>query len=287
MFFLADANSSINEAEKELVRKELLEFFPFAPQPVRVQLEESLKEIVAHDFPAEWPHLVGTLQNWLGSGDQKAITSALRLTRIVVRKYEYRDDKDRIELNATVEALFPQLLATFNTLLENRDSDSLELAELLKLCCKIFYSSVYMEVPEMIIKDAGQYHGWMNGILVLAEMRAHMNGMPEDAKGRASWPWWKLKKWVYQICYRLFYRFNSTRVGSGNRSNDIEYGKKWCDDYSMKVLHAVLHELSAYSQGSYVTPRVANLLLQLLCDAIDRQFYWKQVQSYIQDVVKK
>jgi hypothetical protein len=207
------------------------------------------------------------------------------VVRIITRKYEYRDDKDRVELNATVEALFPSLLMTFGSLVESRGSESLELAELLKLCCKIFYSTTYMEVPPMLVQDDAQYHGWMNGIFVLAEMRAHVHGMPDEADARADWPWWKLKKWVYQIVYRMFVKYGVK--GVRGTVHDAAYGEKWSNDYSMKFLHAMLHELSAYSQGAYVSPRVANLLLQILEEGIGKQMYWKELQPHIQVIVQQ
>jgi len=281
----AEKEGMIHGEDKEVVKKELLGLFPHATHAIRVQLDECLKEMISQDFPERWPDVVHCVQMWLGSGDQKAITAALRVVRIITRKYEYRDDKDRIELNATVEALFPSLLATFGSLVESRGSESLELAELLKLCCKIFYSTTYMEVPPMLVQDDAQYHGWMNGIFILAEMRAHVHGMPDEADARADWPWWKLKKWVYQIVYRMFVKYGVKRVGG--TVHDVAYGEKWSNDYSMKFLHAMLHELSAYSQGAYVSPRVANLLLQILEEGIGRQVYWKELQPHIQIIIQQ
>ena len=55
----------------------------------------------------------------------------------------------------------------------------------------------------------------------------------------------------------------------------------------MKFLHAMLHELSAYSQGAYVSPRVANLLLQILEEGIGRQVYWKELQPHIQIIIQQ
>ena len=111
-----------------------------APQNVRVQLEEALKTIIAVDYPERWPDLVPALAGSLGSGDQTAISGALRTLRIIARKYEFRDESDRAPLVAVIEATFPSVLSVFQTLLAN-PSPSPDLADLLKLCCKIFWSS--------------------------------------------------------------------------------------------------------------------------------------------------
>ena len=278
---------SISAEDKGLVKQGIVEMFPHAPPSVRVQFEECLRVIITEDFPAQWPELGHQLLAWLSSGNQQAVTAALRITRIVARKYEYRDDDDRLELNAIVEAIFPQVLSTFLSLVESRGSDSVELAELLKLCCKIYYSTTYMDIPPMLVNDQSQYEGWMNGLLALAEMRPHEQGMPQDAEGRVSWPWWKMKKWVYNIAYRLFSKYGIARVGSTKQSADEVFGAKWNADYSMKFLHAVVHEMSIYGQGSYITPRVANSLLNFLEEAIRKQNYWKELEPHMMQIVEQ
>lgn len=276
----------IGAEDKQHVKNAMVEMFPYAPHEVRVQFQECLRVIITADFPARWPELVGQIMAWLSSGNQQAITAALRVLRIIARKYEYRDDSDRVELNALVEHVFPQLLATFVSLVESRGSESLELAELLKLCCKIYFSTTYMEVPPLLVHDTRQYEGWMNGFLALAEMRPHEQGMPQDASGRAEWPWWKMKKWLYNIACRMFTKYSVPRVGK-KQSDDDMFGQMWNRDYSMKFLHAVVHELSLYSQGRYITPRVANNLLNFLQEAIQKQVYWKELEPHIDQIVQQ
>lgn len=275
------------QEDKYLVKQGIVDVFPRAASAVRAQLEECLRGIIAEDVPTRWPELITQVMNWLAGGNQQEITAALRVMRIVAKKYEYRDDDDRVELEAIVDAVFPQLMATFLSLLESRASDSLDLAELLKLCCKVYYSTTYMGVPQLLMNDQAQYEGWMNGFLALAEMRPHVQGMPEDAEGRRTWPWWKMKKWLYNIAYRLFSKYGVARVGSATKSVDEAFGAKWNSDYSMKFLHAVVHELSFFSQGAYITPRVANILLNFLDEAIHRPVYWKEIEPHITQIVQQ
>lgn len=275
------------EQDKFVVRKGIVDVFPRVAPAVRLQLEECLRGIISEDVPGKWPDMITQIMGWLSSGDQQNITAALRVMRIVAKKYEYRDDHEREELHAIVDAVFPQLLSTFLSLVESRTSDSLELAELLKLCCKIYYSATYMGVSPLLVNEQSQYDGWMNGFLALAEMRPHVQGMPQDAEGRRMWPWWKLKKWVYNIAYRLFSKYGVARVGSNTKSMDEMFGAKWNADYSMKFLHAVVHELSIFSQGSYVTPRVANTLLNFLDESIHKPVYWKELEPHMMQIVQQ
>lgn len=42
------------------------------------------------------------------------------------------------------------------------DSPSLELAEVLKLICKIFWSATWMGIPDILLQES-QFVGWMTG----------------------------------------------------------------------------------------------------------------------------
>ena len=42
------------------------------------------------------------------------------------------------------------------------DSPSLELAEVLKLICKVFWSATWMGIPDILLQE-GQFLGWMTG----------------------------------------------------------------------------------------------------------------------------
>lgn len=42
------------------------------------------------------------------------------------------------------------------------DSPSLELAEVLKLICKVFWSATWMGIPDILLQES-QFVGWMTG----------------------------------------------------------------------------------------------------------------------------
>lgn len=51
--------------------------------------------------------------------------------------------------------------------------------------------------------------------------------MPADADARAAWSWWKAKKWVMHIAYRLFNRWGRRAgLGAGLRSLSPSAGRK-------------------------------------------------------------
>ena len=247
-----------------------------------MQLEEALKTVIAVDFPTHWPDLVPALAASFNGGDQAMMSGALRCLRIVVRKYEFRDDSERVPLLAIVDTTFPPVLAVFQSLIAN-PSPSPDLAELLKLCCKIFWSSCYLEMPALVLRD-DQFSGWMSAFLGLAARAVPEEGAPEDPELRKQWPWWKAKKWVYHVAYRLFSRYGDPRRCSAQC--DVAFATRWKAECSLPFLSAVLNELSAVARGVWVAPRVSNILLQYVSESINHADTWKTLKPHIQDIVQ-
>ena len=255
-----------------------------SPHHVRVQLEEALKTIIATDYPERWPDIIPAIAASLNSGDQALISGALRTLRIVVRKYEFRDESERAPLIAAVEGSFPSVLAVFQTLLANT-STSPDLAELFKLCCKIFWSSCYLEIPALLMRE-DQFAGWMSALLSLAGRPVPTEGAPEDLELRKQWPWWKAKKWVYHVSYRLFTRYGEPKK-SREGGVDVAFATRWKGECSMLFLLAVLQELSAVANGCWVAPRVSNILLQYVAEAVREAHSWKTLKPHVQNIVEQ
>jgi hypothetical protein len=62
-----------------------------------------------------------------------------------------------------VTLVFPVLLSIFQQLLI-APSTSVEVAEYMKLICKIFWSSTYMGIPDILISNLEHTRGWMEGM---------------------------------------------------------------------------------------------------------------------------
>jgi hypothetical protein len=80
---------------------------------VRLQLEEALRAVISSDFPAAWPGLLPVLQRHLSGGDPAGVAGALRVLRVLTRKFEFKDEDERGPLAAVVEATFPLVLPIF------------------------------------------------------------------------------------------------------------------------------------------------------------------------------
>lgn len=269
--------SPINENDKALVRQLLVQGLIKAPPLVRSQLSEATRTIVVYDYPQKWAGLLHDVLGALSSGDQAAAAGSLRILRLITRKYEFRDDdEERQELLSTINAVFPVLLPLFESLIST-ESPSLDLAEMLKLVCKSFWSATYMDMPPLML-DQRYFGGWMTALhrLLLKPVPRHQ--MPEDSDARKSWGWWKMKKWVLHVITRLFDRYaDPNLVEEGPNRHFAQLFKEHC---VIPFLQGILTLLAELAQGVYFPPRVINLLLHYISAAVAQPETWKVIKPH-------
>ncbi|XP_062108054.1 importin beta-like SAD2 homolog isoform X2 [Humulus lupulus] len=196
-----DEPQKISPEDKELVRVHILEFVAKVPPLLRVQLGECLKTIVHADYPEQWPRLLDWVKVNLLQDDSQVYAS-LFVLRILSRKYEFKSDEERVPVHHIVEETFPSLLNIFNKLVQIANPP-VDVADFIKLICKIFWSSIYLEIPKQLF-DPNVFNAWMVLFLNVLERSVPVDGQPVDPDLRKTWGWWKVKKWTVHILNRLF-----------------------------------------------------------------------------------
>jgi importin-7 len=275
--------SPFSEQDKAAVRDLLLQGISHAPPLIRSQLYEADKAVVHHDFPDKWPTLLPSIVAALQSGDQAAMAGAFRMLRLLARKYEFRDEEERGPLEVTTNATFPILLPLFETLIAT-DSPSPDLADMIKLICKTFWSASYMEFPNILTQDERQFRGWLNGFLALLNKPLPLEQMPSDPDLRTSWMWWKLKKWVLKIVNRLFDRFIEPDIIPENDTKGRFVAHHFKGGYAVPMLHAVLQSLAGLSQGAYMPQNVINYLLHYVQQCIAYTITWNELKPHVESL---
>ncbi|KFM27576.1 Importin-7, partial [Auxenochlorella protothecoides] len=193
--------------------------------------------------------------------DQARLDGALSMLRLIARKYEFKDDVDRLPL------VQMSLLSS--------DSASLELAELLKLICKVYWSSTYMEIPELMTHPDA-IRAWMSCFQTLIMRPLPLDQMPSDPDSRDAWQWWKTKKWALHIAYRMFNRYGTPDMCT--EAGDVAFATVFRRDWALPLLRACLHELSGVAAGQYIAGRVCNMVLQYLTQALAFSHTWKELK---------
>ncbi|VFQ64844.1 unnamed protein product [Cuscuta campestris] len=254
--------TKILPGDKELVRQNILLFVAQVPPLLRVQLGECLKTIIYADYPEQWP----TLLSWIKHNLQdQQVYGALFVLRTLSRKYEFKSDEEREPIHQIVEETFPYLLNIFNRLVQITNP-SIEVADLVKLICKIFWSSIYLEIPKQLF-DPNIFNAWMVLFVSMLERPVPQEGQPIDPELRKSWGWWKVKKWTVHILNRLYTRFGDSQ--QKNPENKA-FAQMFQKNYAARILECHLNLLNVIRAGGYLPDRVTNYLLQYLSNSISK-----------------
>ncbi|WCJ41499.1 Importin beta-like SAD2 [Euphorbia peplus] len=265
-----DEQSKILASDKDVVRDHILVFLVQVPPLLRVQLGECLKTIIHADYPEQWPRLLEWIKHNL---QDQQVYGALFVLRVLSRKYEFKSDDERTPVYHIVDETFPHLLSIFNRLVQIANP-SLEISDLIKLICKIFWSSIYLEIPKQLF-DPNIFNAWMVLFLNVLERPVPTEGQPADPELRKSWGWWKVKKWTVHILNRLFTRFGDLKLQ--NQENRA-FAQMFQKSYAGKILECHLNLLNLVRIGEYLPDRVTNLILQYLSNSISKNSMYNLLQ---------
>ncbi|KAG2726207.1 hypothetical protein I3760_01G101700 [Carya illinoinensis] len=266
-----DEQQKILQSDKEMVRDHILVFVPQLPPLLRVQLGECLKTIIHADYPEQWPHLLDWVKHNL---QDQQVHGALYVLRILARKYEFKSDEERTPVCHIVDETFPHLLDIYNKLVQIVNP-SLDVADLIKLICKIFWSSIYLEIPKQLF-DPNVFNAWMILFLNVLERPVPLEGQPADPELRKSWGWWKVKKWTIHILNRLYTRFGDLKL---QNPENKAFAQMFQKNYAGKILESHLNLLNVIRVGGYLPERVINLILQYLSNSISKNSMYNLLQS--------
>ncbi|XP_043705839.1 importin beta-like SAD2 [Telopea speciosissima] len=273
-----DEQHKILPSDKDMVRQNILGFVTQVPPLLRAQLGECLKTIVHADYPEQWPSLLPWVKHNLQQDQQ--IYGALFVLRILARKYEFKLDEERTPVYLIVEETFPHLLNIFNRLV-HISNPSLEVADLIKLICKIFWSSIYLEIPKQLL-DSDVFNAWMILFLNVLERPVPLEGQPTDPEIRKSWGWWKVKKWTVHILNRLYTRFGDLKL---HKPENRAFAQMFQKNYAGKILECHLNLLNIVRVGGYLPDRVTNLILQYLSNSISKNSMYQLLQPRLDVLV--
>ena len=212
------AEPKLSEADKSVVRENLVEALVVAPQVVRTQLGLCLRAIAQEDFPHKWPSLLPTIAASLSLERPERLYGALYSLRVLVKNFEFRRDDHRVPLHTIVETTFPLLSTLLQAALQ---SPSVQGAELAHVACKIFWSATQLSLPPLLL-NLEQAASWCELLLALLQQPLPSYNQPTDVELAIAWHPWKLKKRVCAILHRMLSRYgNPARGASGAVSPEV------------------------------------------------------------------
>ena len=99
----------------------------------------------------------------------------------------------RQPLNDLIQIVFPTLQELMTQVLDN---NTIEAAQVMRVCLKIFWSSTQYQLPDVQGVDVNLWFhilaSLMDKKLPEASEGLEPAGQPLDVEERVSWPWWKV-----------------------------------------------------------------------------------------------
>ncbi|MCO5572303.1 hypothetical protein L7F22_026056 [Adiantum nelumboides] len=168
--------SSIMDAEKEQIKALVVSLMLSTPPKIQSQLSEALAMISKHDFPKKWgsllPELVNSLRN--AGSDYSVVNGVLQTVNSIFKqfRYSYKSAELYKDLKYCLDEFAAPLLDIFvrTSQLIGQHAQSANvlkpLFECQRLCCRIFYSLNYQELPEFFEDNMKQWMSLFHDYLV-------------------------------------------------------------------------------------------------------------------------
>lgn len=208
------------------------------------------------------------------------VYNSLLALRKLVKRYEYKDREDRQPLNDILQALFPFLQELMKAILTNQ---SLEAAQVMRLCLKIFWSATNYSLPLVQGVDVGLWFSIIGQIMAkpLPEASEGLEPLhqPTDPEERKQWPWWKLKKWASRIMNHFVQRYGNPRYAPEETKAFSEYFRS---HIAVALLTPCLQVLEVKARGGYVTDIVHRSCISYLANCAEMSPTYKILKPHLE-----
>lgn len=152
----------IGDSEKQQIKTLIVTLMLKSPSKIQSQLSEALSVIGKHDFPQSWPTLLPELvANLRQATDYTVINGILGAANSIFKKfrYQYKTNDLLLDLKYCLDNFAAPLLEIFMRTAGMIDAAAVssgpaaaatlrQLCESQRLCCRIFYSLNFQDLPE-------------------------------------------------------------------------------------------------------------------------------------------
>lgn len=230
-----------------------------------------------------WPELVPTLLGNIQSDNVLRVFNALTALRKIIKVYEFKDKGDRGTLNSVLEVSFPLLQQLMTQIV---GLNTIEAAQVMRLCLKIFYSATVYLLPQVSGVDVNLWFQMIadliNKPLPEAEEGLEPAGQPKNPEDRTAWPWWKVKKWATRIMSNFIQRYGNPKHVS---EENIPFATYFKNHTSLVFIGPVMNNLLLRSQGKFVTDHVFRESLSYLVAAAEMSPTYKVIKPHLQFLI--
>ncbi|PPQ78743.1 hypothetical protein CVT25_010746 [Psilocybe cyanescens] len=275
----------IGPTEREALRINVLPLLAASPsRSISLQLANTLKSVVAHDFPTNWPSLVREIKQMLVSSNVREVHAGCIATLEAVRAFRFRQKNDALPV--LIEELFPTLVSIATQMMQQPPSTAQDIPTMLHLILKAYRTTIVINLS-VHQQSAASLVPWGQLLFSVVNLRLPKDAVPEDVEEREKCEWWKAKKWAYAVLGRLFHRYgNPSQMPSTLQVDYIEFAKHFIVAFAPEILKIYFQQVELYvSNQEWLSSKCQYQIFQFFTECVKPKSTWVQLKPHFDSLV--
>ncbi|TBU59052.1 ARM repeat-containing protein [Dichomitus squalens] len=252
---------------------------------ITVQLAGALKNVVARDFPEQWPNLAEEVKKLLASGNIRDVHAGCVAALEMVRAFRFRQNNDI--LPKLVEEFFPTLVTIASQALQNPPAGTnQEVPTLLHLILKTYSTSIILFLSKHQ-QSSESLVPWGRLLFQVVQLQIPKDAVPEDEDERERSEWWKAKKWAYKILGRLFHRFgNPSQLPSSLQKDYGDFAQHFVTAFAPEIFKIYLEQIQLYVSGTaWLSKKCQYRIFTFFTECVKPKSTWGLLKPHFQDLI--
>ncbi|KAI0337442.1 ARM repeat-containing protein [Trametopsis cervina] len=276
----------IPSSDRAALKSSLLPLLAASPsRAITVQLASTLKNIVARDFPDQWPSLLEDVKRLLASSNIREVVAGCVAALEMVRAFRFRQTADILPELAS--QLFPTLVNIATQLLTTPPANaSQEIPFMLHLILKTYKTSIVLHLsahqqsPESLVP-------WGRLLFQVVNLQIPKDAVPEDEDDREKSEWWKAKKWAYGILGRLFNRFgNPSQLPSSMQKEYAAFAQHFVTSFAPEIFKIYLQQVELFVSGrAWLSKKCQYQIFAFFTECVKPKSTWAMVKPHFETLV--
>ncbi|KIM40975.1 hypothetical protein M413DRAFT_445750 [Hebeloma cylindrosporum] len=275
----------IAPSEREALRINVLPLLAASPsRSIALRLANTLKSIVAHDFPARWPSLVSEIKRLLVSSEVRDVHAGCVATLEAVRAFRFRQKNDI--LPGLITELFPTLVTIATQMVQQPPSASQDIPTMLHLILKAYRTTIVINLSAHQ-QSAESLVPWGQLLFAVVNLRLPKEAVPEGLEEREKCEWWKAKKWAYAVLGRLFHRYgNPSQMPSTLQVEYLPFAKHFVVAFAPEILNTYFRQVELYvSNQEWLSSKCQYQIFQFFTECVKPKSTWTLLKPHFDSLV--
>ncbi|KAI0772164.1 ARM repeat-containing protein [Irpex lacteus] len=276
----------IPQSDRVALKSSLLPLLAASPsRSISVQLASTLKNIVARDFPDQWPTLLDDVKRLLASSEIREVVAGCIASLEMVRAFRFRQTADI--LPELVKQLFPTLVNIATQLLSTPPANaSQEIPFMLHLILKAYKTSIVLHLSAHQ-QSSESLVPWGRLLFQVVNLQIPKEAVPDDEEERERSEWWKAKKWAYGILGRLFTRFgNPSQLPSSMQQEYAGFAQHFVTSFAPEIFKIYLQQVELFVSGqTWLSKKCQYQIFTFFTECVKPKSTWTMLKPHFESLV--